>query len=180
VIKASCKPPSGGEQSEVDGEAGWTKKQGTYAYGYKAHVGVDQGSGIIVRQKLTSASFHDSQVIQRVVSGAEEAVYADKAYDSKAIRQALRSGGIKPRIIRRTPRGGKLSRVQAKLNAIYSKIRCHVERVFAHFKVQHGYRRARYRSWDKNQLHLDILSLAYNMKRVVSLSKKGFRRESCA
>jgi IS5 family transposase len=180
VIKANCKPPSGGEQSEVDGEAGWTKKQGTYTYGYKAHVGVDQGSGVIVKQKLTSASFHDSQVIHHVVSGEEEAVYADKAYDSRAIRATLTKAGIKPRILWRKLKRKKLSPIKTKLNKVYGAIRCHVERVFAHFKDQHGYRRARYRGWDNNQLHLDLLSLAYNMKRVVSLSKKRIFQESCA
>jgi IS5 family transposase len=47
IIKAQCKPPKAGEVSAVDPQAGWTKKGDAYTYGYKAHVGVDQGSGII-------------------------------------------------------------------------------------------------------------------------------------
>jgi IS5 family transposase len=177
VIKAHCKNPPAQEQSDVDPEAGWTKKQGQFTYGYKAHIGVDQGSGIVVKNKLTSASFHDSQVIHHVVTGQEEAVYADKAYDSQEITDDLNAAGIKPRIIRRKKKGGTLSRLQAKLNKAYGNIRCHVERVFAHLKEHHGYRRARYRGWDKNQVHLDLLLCAYNLKRLTSLVKKRHSQE---
>jgi transposase, IS5 family len=180
VIKAHCKRPPAQAQSETDPEAGWTKKQGQFTYGYKAHVGVDQGTGIVVKNKIPSASFHDSQVILHVVTGEEEAVYADKAYDSKKIKEELGAVGIKPRIIKRKKKGQVLSRLQAKLNRGYGKIRCHVERVFAHLKEHHGYRRARYRGWDKNQVHLDLLLCAYNLKRMTSLVKKRLLQEQCA
>jgi len=179
VIKANCKPPRGGEQSTVDPEAGWTKKQNIYTYGYKASVGADQGSGVVVKNKLTSASFHDSQVFHHMVRGSEDAVYADKAYDSRAIRDSLGKHGIKARILRRKPRGKELSPLKAKLNKAYGKIRASVERVFAHFKGQHGYICARYRGWDKNQAHLDLLCIAYNLKRTASILKKRRSQEQC-
>jgi transposase, IS5 family len=172
IIKANCKPPQGGEQSEVDGEAGWTCKNNEYTYGYKAHIGADEGTGIVVAAQTTSADFHDSQVIHHVVTGFEEAVYADKAYDSKAIRKELQEAGIKDRILRKKPKGQKLSKWKKILNKMYSKIRCGVERVFAHWKGQHGYVQARYRGWDKNQVHLHLLCMAYNLKRAVSIMKK--------
>jgi len=172
IIKANVKPPSGGEQSTKDPEAGWTKKNTTYTYGYKAHIGSDEGSGLVVKAKLTSASFHDSQVFHHLVTGEEEAVYADKAYDSKEIADTLSSAGIKNRILVKKPKGKELKPRVTLLNKLYSKIRCGVERVFAHFKGQHGYVRARYRGWDKNQLHLDLLCMMYNIKRTCSLLKK--------
>jgi IS5 family transposase len=76
IIQAQCKPPKGGERSEVDGQAGWTKKNEEYTYGYKAHIGVDEGSGLVVGVQTTSAHVHDSQVIECVVTGEEESVYA--------------------------------------------------------------------------------------------------------
>ena len=180
IIRSSCKPPSGGEQSEADPEAGWTKKNEEYTYGYKAHIGVDEESGLVVAAQSTSAEFHDSQVIHHVVTGEEEAVYADKAYDSKKIRQMLRDHGIKDRILRKKPNGKEMSKRQKLLNRMYSKIRCSVERVFAHWKGQHGYVQARYRGWKKNQLHLDLLCVAYNLKRAASILRKNARQESCA
>lgn len=179
IIKAACKPPHGGEQSEVDGQAGWTKKHSEYTYGYKAHIGCDEGSGLVVKVQTTSADFHDSQVFHHVVTGEETAVYADKAYDSQKIRSQLKQVGIKDRILRKKPKGKGLGRWQKALNKGYSRIRCGVERVFAHWKVQHGYTKARYRGWDKNQLHLDLLCMAYNMKRACALLTKRSIGESC-
>ena len=46
IIKAVAKAPKGddGALSDMDPEAGWTKKNGVSTYGYKDHV--DEGSGI--------------------------------------------------------------------------------------------------------------------------------------
>ena len=48
IIKAAAKAPKGddGALSDMDPEAGWTKKNGVSTYGYKDHVGVDEGPGI--------------------------------------------------------------------------------------------------------------------------------------
>lgn len=180
IIKSHCKPPCGGEQSEVDPQAGWTKKNDKYTYGYKAHIGVDEGSGVVVNAQTTSAEFHDSQVIHQLVTGEEKAVYADKAYDSKQIRDQLKDHGIKDRILRKKPKGKEMSSRQKLMNRAYSKIRCGVERVFAHWKMQHGYIQARYRGWDKNQLHLDLLCVAYNLKRAASILRRKRQREHYA
>ena len=52
VIEAAPKKPNQNAdgtagKSPVDPEADWTKKGGRYLFGYKAHVGVDQGSELI-------------------------------------------------------------------------------------------------------------------------------------
>jgi IS5 family transposase len=178
IIKSSVKPPSGGEQSEKDPEGGWTQKNGEYTYGYKAHVGVDEGSGLVVKAQTTSASFHDSQVILNVVTGEEEAVYADKAYDSEKIRRSLRDHGIQPRILWRKPKGSEMPFWKGRLNKGYSRIRCGVERVFAHFKTLYGYTKARYRGWDQNQVHLHLLAMVYNLKRAAKIMKSTPPREN--
>jgi IS5 family transposase len=78
-------------------------------------------------------------VTRHVVTGEEDDVYADKAYDSKKIRDQLKEAGIKDRILMKKPKGKELSKRKKLLNKMYSKIRCGVERVFAHWKIQHGY-----------------------------------------
>jgi transposase, IS5 family len=49
IIEAAVKPPPGdaGEVSPHDPDAGWTKKNGQSRFGYKAHVAVDQDSGLV-------------------------------------------------------------------------------------------------------------------------------------
>jgi hypothetical protein len=57
---------------------------------------------------------------------------------SLKIREQLKDYGIKVRILRKKPNGKEMSNRQKSLNKMYSKIRCGVERVFAHWRVQHG------------------------------------------
>jgi len=48
VEAAARRPRSGaGAKSAVDPEADWTRKGGKSVFGYQAHLGVDQGSGLI-------------------------------------------------------------------------------------------------------------------------------------
>jgi len=59
-------------------------------YCYKAHIGVDLGSGIIRKSSFTTASLHDSQEFDELVCGDEASVFADKAYADSARKQRLR------------------------------------------------------------------------------------------
>jgi hypothetical protein len=63
IVEAAVTPPAGKdtEVSARDPQAGWTKKNGKSRFGYKAHIAVDQGSGIIRGAILSSADLHDSQ-----------------------------------------------------------------------------------------------------------------------
>src|SRR5512142_2984441 len=49
LVEAAVKPPSGndGTVSERDPQAGWTKKNGKSRFASKAHIAVDQDSGLI-------------------------------------------------------------------------------------------------------------------------------------
>jgi transposase, IS5 family len=70
----------------VDADAAFAKKDGTTAYGYKAHVAVDRGSGLIRRATMTPANVHDSRMADGLVMGDEKAVYADMAYVTRGAR----------------------------------------------------------------------------------------------
>ncbi len=67
------------------------------------------------------------------------------------------------------PRGGELDPHLKALNKIHSRIRSAGERTFAHLKDIFGLRSARYKGWDKNQVHLDLLAIAYNLKRSIRM-----------
>jgi IS5 family transposase len=64
-------------------------------FGYKAHIATHQGSGLIRKAILTTAKVYESEVADALLSGDEQAVYADKAYEKKARRQALKLAGVK-------------------------------------------------------------------------------------
>ncbi|MEJ1978856.1 MAG: transposase [Acetobacteraceae bacterium] len=78
---------------------------GRIKFGYKAHICVDQGSGLIRKSLMTPASTHDSAPADQLIMGDEAAVYADKAYDKKERRRQLRARGAKDRIMHKGNRG---------------------------------------------------------------------------
>ena len=45
--------------------------QGRFTYGYKAHVGVDEGSGLIRRVITTPANVNDTVIADRLIIGDE-------------------------------------------------------------------------------------------------------------
>ena len=169
IIDYSGKRPSGGEQSESDPAAGWTKKRGGYHYGYKSHISTYAESYLISSTKATSANVHDGQVFASLLEGDETIVYADKAYDSKHNRHVLSERQTESGILYKARRHKPLLHWQVQANKLYSKTRHHVERVFAHLKCHYGYRRYRYKGWAANQVHLDLLAIAYNLKRALTI-----------
>ena len=105
LVAAASRPPpykaGAGAGSAREPGADWTRKKGRAFFGYKAHLGVDQGSGLIRRVVLSSAKTYESEVADRLICGDEGAVYGDRAYEQQARRARLKAAGIKDRIMHR-------------------------------------------------------------------------------
>lgn len=174
VKAAAARPPmsKGADATSLrDPAATFTMKNGRSHFGYKAHVAVDQGSGLIRRLELTPAKTAEGLLTDRLICGDEKAVYADKAYESRFRRKALKAAGVKDRIMHRSHKHqARLPYWQARRNALIAPIRAAVERVFAVWKRWWGYERVRYIGLPRNQTHLRILALAYNIKVAVRLA----------
>ncbi len=171
IIPAAAKAPKGddGALSDVDPQAGWTRKNGVSTYGYKGHAGVDEGTDLIRRATFTSADVHDSVAFKNLVSGDEEAVYGDKAYPSEEHRAFLAEKGIKDGLMHKAARGKPLKNWQVWFNKSVAPIRAGVERIFARMKVRHGFTRARYFSLRRNACGFFLLCTAMNIARMASL-----------
>jgi IS5 family transposase len=156
-------------RSELDPDAAWTKKGGKRYFGYKVHVGVDQGSGLIRRQLLTPANVNDTVPADQLICGDEAAVYADQAYDTKKRRAALKKRGAKDRLMHRANKHHGLSHWQTQRNKAIGKRRAPVEQIFARMKRLCGWARVRYRGLKRNASHLAILCTALNLKRLLTL-----------
>lgn len=172
LVEAAVKRPGApaGARSKIDPDADWTRKEGKSYFGYKAHIGVDEGSGLIRRAELTSAKISDSEKAEALVCGDEHAVYADRGYESKERRKRLRQAGIKDRIMHRNHKHRPaLPHWQAVRNRLISPIRAAVERVFGTFKRGYGYRRVRYLGLEANRLQLRLLCIAFNLRRAETL-----------
>ena len=158
-------------KSEIDPDAGWTRRGNRRFFGYKAHIGVDQGSGLIRRAVLTGAEVNDTVVGDALIAGDERAVYADKAYDSHARRAALRARGIKARIQKRADKHRPVLSVRDRYrNRLIGRIRGRVETVWAFMKRIWSYRRVRYFNAGRNRTQFALLCIAYNIRRGLALT----------
>jgi len=176
LVEASVKrPPDGstakGEESRSphDPDANWTRagKHRRTFFGYKLHIGIDQGSGLIRSRRLTPAKVYESEVADDLILGDEAAVYADKAYEKRARREVLKARGAKDRIQHRRKRGqAALSRWQTLRNKLIGRVRTAVERTFSELKRgPYGFTRMRYRGLERCRLHFDLAAIAYNLRR---------------
>lgn len=173
LVQAAVAKPSEprGSRSAVDPDADWTIKNGKSHFGYKAHIGVDERSGLIRRAELTSAKVYESEVADRLICGDERAVYADRGYEKKERRKRLKAMGIKDRILhRRHKHIETLPPWQLKRNKLINSIRAAVERVFGTFKRSYGYTRVRYRGLEANLLQLRLLCIAFNLRKADALT----------
>jgi len=172
LVEAAVARPPVEQESARDPDAEWTNRKGNGPrFGYKAHVGVDLGSGLIRKAVLTSARVNDSTMGDALVSGDEAAVFADKAYDSAARRAMLARRGIADGIMRRARWGTARNPDPALVarNRALAGMRFAVERTFAAMKQWYGFRRVRYRGLARNQLQLQIMCIAINLRRALML-----------
>jgi IS5 family transposase len=180
LIESAVRPPASGStpkgiesRSALDPDADWTRRgEGRRLFfGYKAHVAIDQGSGLIRRHRLSGAKLYESEAAEDLICGDERAVYADKAYEKRARREALKARGCKDRIQHRRHKHQRtLPRWQAVRNRLIGRVRGAVERLFSQLKGVYGMARMRYRGLAANALRLDLVAIAYNLRRAADLA----------
>lgn len=173
LVSAAVAEPrkqKGGGVSTVDPEASWAKKGNAATFGYKLHIAVDQGSGLVRAARFTSARTADCTIGPELVQGDEDAVYADMGYDNATIRERLKHAGIKNAVMARPNRHHPLSADAKARNAGIARIRGRVEAVFGTLK--RSYRRSRllYVGTARNRLDLFLTLLAMNLRRARVLS----------
>lgn len=173
IIAAAVKRPpyEEGQVNARDADASFTQKNGKTYFGYKAHVAVDAESELVRQAEMSSADLHDSQKGEALIQGDAKAYYADKAYDSKALRDELAKRGIEDRIAYKAKRNAPLKNWQKWANKTASAVRCGVERANATMKRWYGMRRVRYLGLARNNCHLQFVACAMNMKRALVLLK---------
>jgi len=173
VAAASRRPPATeGSKPDLPREPGasFTRKGGQSHFGYRLHVGVDAGSNLIRRLALTPAHINESCVADALICGDEKAVYADKGYESKNRRAALKARGIKDRIMHRSHKNqAALPPWQVRRNRLIAPRRAPVEAIFGSFKRLYGRARVRYCNFLHNLADFHRLATVYNLRRALSL-----------
>lgn len=170
LIEAAVAEPKGG-QPVRDPDARMTSRKGKKGttYGYKAHVGVDLGSGIIRTVITTPANINDTTPADALIRGDEREVLADAAYHTHARERALKAQGVKPRLARRANKHHPLSPRLQRYNRLIARRRASVETTFATLKRRMGLSAVRYLGLAKAAGQVTMAAMAFNLRRWVTL-----------
>jgi IS5 family transposase len=162
-----------GDAPAVDPDARLTSRKGKpgTTYGYKAHVGVDEGSGLIRSVITTAANVNDTVPADRLILGDEKVVWADAAYHTHAREAALKARGVKPRLARRANKNHPVLPPRLKrYNRLIARRRSAVETTFATWKRRMGLTAIRYIGLTKASAQVLLVAMAFNLRRWTSLS----------
>ena len=142
-------------------------------FGYQNHVSIDRGFGFIRTWAATDAAAYEGAQLRAGLldkRNTAAAVWADTAYRSKANEAFMRKNGFRSCVHRKKPQGKPMSAVTRHANALKSKVRSHVEHVFAEEKDRMklfirtiGLARAK--------VKIGMANLVYNFKRLVFLQR---------
>jgi IS5 family transposase len=173
VIETGAARPPRGDDEAVDPDAGFAKRTGKAGsiYGYKAHVGVDEGSGIIRSVATTAGNVNDTTPADGLILGDEKSVWGDAAYHTHARAAALKARGVKTRLMRRPNKHHpKLPPRLARYNRLIGRRRAAVETTFATLKRRMGLTAIRYIGLSKASAQVLMAAMAFNLRRWVTLA----------
>jgi len=168
LVDATIKQAQATPKSKRDADAEFTQKRGKNYYGYKGHIASDADTNVIHSVEFTPANVHDSTVFEALLTGEEQAVFADKGYANKKRKNQLRARGVFCGILDKGYRHRPLSSKQKKRNKKLSAVRNAVERPFAFMKNVLNDDRCSYYDQDRNRFEFILSAIVYNMRCAVT------------
>ena len=153
---------------ERDPEMHQTKKGNQWHFGMKAHIGVDDESGLVHHVECTAANVADVTQVHKLLHGKEDTVCGDSGYTGAGKREELQDVAA----------GFLIAEKSSKLRAIKNKrerrhgerwehfkasLRAKVEHPFRVIKRQFGYTKVRYRGLAKNTAQVLTLFALSNL-----------------
>jgi IS5 family transposase len=162
----AARPPREGEEAD-DPDAAFAKREGKAGstYGYKAHVGVDEGSGLIRALVVTPANVNDTTPADLLIRGDEAEVLGDAAYHTHARERMLEERGKACLLMRRANKHHALSPALKALNRRIARRRWAVETTFATLKRRMGLAAIRYIGLTRARAQVTMAAIAFNMRR---------------
>ena len=137
------------------------KGKSKFWFGYKGHIGVDMGSGLIEAVALTPANVSDQAGFKSICPREGQMVFVDKSYCLKLAQVAMKMrGAVSGAIVKHNMIGKNKD-----LDRWRSSVRAPFEGIFS--KVE---KRARYRGQAKVQFQFFMEAIVHNIKRLVSIN----------
>jgi IS5 family transposase len=166
IAAASSRP--GEDRPSRDPDARFARREGKAGstFGYKMHVGVDEGSGLIRTVITTPANVNDTEPADLLIRGDEKVVWADAAYHTHARERRLKERGVKPRLCRRANKHHpELPRRLKHYNRLIARRRAAVETTFATLKCRMRLTCIRYVGLAKANGQVLMAAIAFNLRR---------------
>ncbi|MEB1676226.1 IS5 family transposase [Xanthomonas campestris pv. campestris] len=163
-----------------DPEMHQTKKGNQWYFGMKAHIGVDEFSGLVHHVHCTAANVADVTVTHTLLHGKEDSVFGDSGYTGADKREELQDCeaaffiAAKRSVLQAI--GNKRERArEQRWEHFKASVRAKVEHPFRVIKRQFGYTKVRYRGLAKNTAQVLMLFALSNlwMKRKQLLPAMG-------
>ena len=137
------------------------KGKSKFWFGYKGHVGVDMGSGLIESASVSQANISDQAGFKSICPRGGQMVFGDKSYCLKPAQESMSiRGAVSGAIFKRNMIGKNKD-----LDRWRSGVRAPFEGVFSKFE-----KRARYRGHSKVQFQFFMDAIVHNIKRLVMIN----------
>ena len=152
-----------------DPEMHQTKKGNQYYFGMKAHIGVDEESGLVHSVVGTAANVADVTQVDKLLHGVENVVCADAGYtgvekrSEHAGREVIWQVAARRSTYRKIGKNSPLYKAKRKIEKAKAQVRAKVEHPFRVIKCQFGYVKVRFRGLAKNTAQLMTLFALSNL-----------------
>ena len=152
-----------------DPEMHQTKKGNQYYFGMKAHIGVDDESGLVHSVVGTAANVADVTQVEKLLHGEENMVGADAGYtgvEKRAEhegREVIWQIAARRSTYRKLDKRSALYKAKRKIEKAKAQVRAKVEHPFRVIKRQFGYVKTRFRGLAKNTAQLVTLFALSNL-----------------
>lgn len=153
-------------QKERDPEMHQTKKGNQWYFGMKAHIGVDEATGLVHTVVTTAANVADVSEVANLLHGKERHVFGDAGYigaKKRAPKRGRKFWIAAKRSVVKAIDDSKLREITEQLEHAKASIRAAVEHPFRVLKRQFGYVKVRYKGLAKNGAQVKTLFALVNL-----------------
>jgi transposase, IS5 family len=159
------------KKAKKDTDARWTQKNNENYFGYKNHIKMDSKSKIITKYEVTTASVHDSQILDKLLDEKDkgEKLYADSAYSGANQKEAISKKEMNNQVHEKGNRAHPLSEEQKLNNIEKSRTRARVEHVFGFMEMSRNAMYLNCIGFKRTNAIVGLMNLTYNMFRKIQL-----------
>jgi IS5 family transposase len=157
------------KEGKRDPEMHQTKKGNQYYFGMKAHIGVDDESGLVHSVVGTAVNIADVTQVDKLLHGEENVVCADAGYtgvEKRAEhdgREVIWQVAARRSTYKKLDKRSVLYKAKRKIEKAKAQVRAKVEHPFRVIKRQFGYVKTRFRGLAKNTAQLVTLFALSNL-----------------